>query len=260
MQRNEFLYKGILIIDDNEMIVDLIFNILQRSGYKKLYRAYHGIEGLGILEQFGGEIDLLILDMKLPSVDGIAVLQHLLNVHKHIVGVITITGHNDEYAEDDIKKLSSEKIIHYSHFSKPFDQQRLVRTIEKTLSAIQNKRIAASKMSDSQVILDSIDAVHERITASTTRTNTAIEKGLSLEQDLGYLKKELEKLTDLCASLRFRDEHLLDKLEVMSQDILKVKEDISRRYLKSRSPHYLSIILVVGFAVAALVLLFYFFS
>jgi CheY-like chemotaxis protein len=59
----------ILLVDDEDMIWDVIADMLQRLGYT-LVLAGNGIEALEIYESNPGKIDLVILDMIMPEMDG----------------------------------------------------------------------------------------------------------------------------------------------------------------------------------------------
>lgn len=59
----------ILLVDDEDMIWDVIADMLQRLGYT-LVLAGNGLEAVEIYESNPGKIDLVILDMIMPEMDG----------------------------------------------------------------------------------------------------------------------------------------------------------------------------------------------
>ena len=59
---------NILVCDDDKEIVDAIEIYLSQEGYNIL-KAYDGIEALSVLEK--EEVNLLILDVMMPKLDGI---------------------------------------------------------------------------------------------------------------------------------------------------------------------------------------------
>lgn len=64
----------ILVVDDDPGLLVLISKMLERVGPKPL-TAETGTGGLAILER--EHIDLLILDLMLPDLDGLAILEHI---------------------------------------------------------------------------------------------------------------------------------------------------------------------------------------
>ena len=65
--------KRILMIEDDREMVTLGKLILEREGYEVLV-AYGGAEGLELLHQEQGKIDLLLLDIMMVGIDGWQVL------------------------------------------------------------------------------------------------------------------------------------------------------------------------------------------
>ena len=64
--------KKILIVDDEKEIVDLLEVYLSNDGYS-VYKCYNGLEAMKCIKQ--SQIDLAILDIMLPDMDGYEVLQ-----------------------------------------------------------------------------------------------------------------------------------------------------------------------------------------
>ena len=66
--------KKILIVDDEKEIVDLLEVYLSNDGYSA-YKCYNGLEAMKCIEQ--SQIDLAILDIMLPGLDGYELLASL---------------------------------------------------------------------------------------------------------------------------------------------------------------------------------------
>ena len=62
--------EKILVVDDEMHIVELIKYNLEANGYK-VYSAYDGKEALKLVEE--KNIDLIILDLMMPEIDGLEV-------------------------------------------------------------------------------------------------------------------------------------------------------------------------------------------
>ncbi|MGC8976913.1 MAG: response regulator [Candidatus Ratteibacteria bacterium] len=77
--------KKILIIEDNENERLLYEEEMKKEGYDVL-TASSGKEGLSIIEK--EKIDLIILDLKMPEMDGLEVLGKILSKRKNLPIII----------------------------------------------------------------------------------------------------------------------------------------------------------------------------
>jgi YesN/AraC family two-component response regulator len=78
----------ILIIDDEEVILDSCTRIL-KSGAYKIATATNGRSGLDLVNEF--QPDLIYVDLKMPGISGIEVIEKIRDTDPTIV-VIVITG------------------------------------------------------------------------------------------------------------------------------------------------------------------------
>jgi len=79
----------VLIVDDEGQICDLLGQALANEGYQ-VRTARSGAEAMRIASN--EPIELTLLDLRLPDMDGIQTLQQLKKIHEHLV-VIMITGY-----------------------------------------------------------------------------------------------------------------------------------------------------------------------
>ena len=85
----------VLIIDDEPGIRDACERILKRMNFT-VFKAGRGDEGLEILKN--GKISIVLLDLKMPGMDGLEVLGHIRRMDKS-VQVIRITSYNVCYTK-----------------------------------------------------------------------------------------------------------------------------------------------------------------
>ena len=81
--------RAIMVVDDEEEICDLLQDFLTREGYQ-VYTATNGMEAISSAEQ--NELDLALLDLKMPGMDGIEVLKRMKWIAPDCP-VIMISGH-----------------------------------------------------------------------------------------------------------------------------------------------------------------------
>lgn len=121
--------KRILVIDDEEYIGRSCRELLGEEGFE--VRTF--IEPLEGLKQLKEEsFDLLLLDLKMPEMDGIHVLQEVKRDYPHLM-VIIITG----YATVDTA-VTSMKMGAFDYVSKPFTPDELLMVVER---AFEHQRL-----------------------------------------------------------------------------------------------------------------------
>ncbi|PRZ02093.1 sigma-54 dependent transcriptional regulator [Marinilabilia salmonicolor] len=121
----------ILVIDDQKSIRNTLKDILEYEKHEVVL-AENGAEGL---EQFSGaKFDVVLLDIKMPEMDGMEVLDKMMQTAPDIP-VIMISGHgNIDTAVEAIKKGA------YDFIEKPLDLNRLLVTIK---NAIDKKELVS---------------------------------------------------------------------------------------------------------------------
>ena len=102
----------VLAIDDEQLILSLIENVLNRFGFK-VETASNGKEGIQKFDT--GEFDLIITDINMPGMDGNGVARHIRISEKRYTPIIGITGTPWLVEEKDfdliIKKPFSIKLL-----------------------------------------------------------------------------------------------------------------------------------------------------
>jgi DNA-binding NtrC family response regulator len=115
----------ILVVDDERSTLDALSTILRREGHVVLTAA-SAQEALAQLED--EELDLLLSDVRMPKMDGLALLRDIKTHHSQMV-VIMMSGHQDVTAAVDAMKAGA-----FDYMVKPFGREEVVRTIQKALA------------------------------------------------------------------------------------------------------------------------------
>lgn len=102
----------VLIVDDQFGIRILLNEVMVREGYET-YQAANGVQAIDIVQNYAP--DLILLDMKIPGMDGIEILKRVKNIAPHIY-VIIMTAYGELDMIQEAKNLGA-----ITHFSKPFD-------------------------------------------------------------------------------------------------------------------------------------------
>lgn len=118
----------ILIVDDQFGIRMLLNEVLRKEGYET-YLASNGMEALELLSLH--QPDLVFLDMKIPGMDGIEILNKMKE-HSPDVKVIMMTAYGEL---DLINTATSSGAIGY--LPKPFDILELISLSKKYISVLK---------------------------------------------------------------------------------------------------------------------------
>jgi len=115
---------SILIVDDDDVMRETLSDALRRSGYE-IFLESSGNGSLSVIKK--NVIDLILLDMRLPDVDGLEVLKKIKEFDTEIL-VIIMTAYSDVKTA-----VSAMKSGAYHYINKPFELDELKLLIEKGL-------------------------------------------------------------------------------------------------------------------------------
>ncbi len=114
----------ILVIDDERSIRNTLKDILEYEKYS-VDLAEDGIKGIEKVK--GNSFDVVLCDIKMPGMDGIEVLEQLVQISPD-TPVVMISGHgNIDTAVESIKKGA------FDYIEKPLDLNRLLITIRNAM-------------------------------------------------------------------------------------------------------------------------------
>lgn len=116
----------ILIIDDEESIRDGCGQILTRKGYH-IESAGDGIRGFEMAS--GGSYDLILLDIRLPGMDGLEILRRLKNGGRNATPVIIITGFGTVELAVKAMRSGARDVL-----TKPFSSAELTKAVKNALN------------------------------------------------------------------------------------------------------------------------------
>jgi two-component system response regulator (stage 0 sporulation protein F) len=116
--------EKILIVDDQFGIRILLNEVFQKEGYQT-FQAANGIQALDILKK--NNPDLVLLDMKIPGMDGIEILKRMKVIDPDI-RVIIMTAYGELDMIQEAKDLGA-----LTHFAKPFDIDDIRAAVRKHL-------------------------------------------------------------------------------------------------------------------------------
>jgi CheY-like chemotaxis protein len=104
----------ILIIDDQPESVRLLTQLLDEQGEYRVFTAQNGAEGIALVAR--RRPDLVILDLRMPEMDGFQVVQELRNnPETATIPILVVTG--DTLTNDEREKLMNLAVLHKGDIS-----------------------------------------------------------------------------------------------------------------------------------------------
>jgi len=124
----------IVVIDDSEAVRSSLKAVLETYSYDVVT---YGSAGPAIEAIFDDRPDCILLDVRMPEVDGLTALQLLMSTAPH-VPVIMITGHGDVSMAVRAMKAGAQDFI-----EKPIDDQLLEKSIASAVAkrAVSDRRL-----------------------------------------------------------------------------------------------------------------------
>jgi len=116
----------ILVVDDEDSIRKRCVRLLSRQGYHVI-GASSSVAALDLIQKEGGWFDLLLVDIRMPGMDGIELLEKV-KAQQRSIQVIIMTGHAT--VETAVKAMKKGA---YDYLSKPFEMEELLHLVRKVV-------------------------------------------------------------------------------------------------------------------------------
>jgi two-component system, NtrC family, nitrogen regulation response regulator NtrX len=159
----------ILVIDDEAGIRDSMRRTLEYQGYQ-FVGAATGQEGLALIER--DPPDLVFLDIKMPGMDGLEVLERIKAANP-AVPVVMVSGHGTAQNAFDARDKGAAGFI-----EKPFSEPVLLERIQKELEGIQKDRRIERTETAYRALRQEVDARYQMVGNSSAlrKVEEAIRK------------------------------------------------------------------------------------
>lgn len=116
----------VLVVEDEEAMLEVYQDTLARLGVQVVAMS-DPRRVLGLFEG-NGHFDLILLDLRMPHLDGITLLERLRQAHP-AAPVIVVTGYPSRETAARCRELG---VLHY--IRKPFDPEDLLRRVSKVIA------------------------------------------------------------------------------------------------------------------------------
>jgi PAS domain S-box-containing protein len=129
--------ERILVVDDEGALRIVTDAILTRSGYEVVLAA-DGAEAIAIYARQEKDIALVLTDVMMPLMDGVALSRALRRLNPE-VKIIASTGQGEEPRKDELKSFGVDAFL-----TKPYSAPKLLKTIHEVIAAAPRTNPATS--------------------------------------------------------------------------------------------------------------------
>ena len=122
---------SILVVEDDEGLQNLLRRLLSQEG-RQVKVVGSGQEAIRVAQEI--PVHVLMTDLKLPDIDGLAVLERILQIDPRVIGIV-MTGQGS--IDCAVKAMKAGA---FDFLTKPFDNEVVVGSIDKALEAHRGRR------------------------------------------------------------------------------------------------------------------------
>ena len=204
-RRGKTMEQRIMLVDDDPDIVEMLGGLLKGEKYKVLY-AYSGEECLEKLCSEEEDVDLLVLDLMLPDIDGYEVCRRLRQDTRFTsLGIIMLTARRDT-----VEKIAGLKVGADDYLTKPFDAHELLARIRAQLriKKLQERVSEAEKLA--------------------TIANMAITMGSEINDALGSIVRHTQSLQERLEGKRDIPRDILISLKAIGEAAQRIAGIVER--------------------------------
>jgi len=155
----------VLIVDDEPDNLALLRRTL-RSKYEVI-TATNGQEALGVVNERGSDISLIISDQKMPVMQGTEFFSHVAQTYPNIIKML-LTGHSDL----DILVDSINKCNLFQYIFKPFEPEELMLIVENGIEVFELGQSKQKMLKDlKELFYTTIKSIASALDAKDTYTH-----------------------------------------------------------------------------------------
>lgn len=169
---------GILIVDDEQVVCDLLHDELSERGYL----CSTALDGNTALTKMATQdFDVVLLDIRLPGISGMEILREVL-LGQTGPAIIMVTAVNDvDTAVEAMKLGASDYIV------KPFDMDMVDSSIH---TALETRRTTGKRLSEMDAIASGVEVLLDPFLGYSKMVT---QRTVDIARRLGINEKEIER-------------------------------------------------------------------
>lgn len=127
----DFRHYRALIVDDDPINLEVGVKLLERTGIRTISRT-NGLDALKAIEENHGELDVVLVDIRMPGMDGLEVTRRIRQLALPFVKRVPVIAMTVNDSGEDLKKSLDAGIN--AHLIKPIDPVDLYTVLRKYLT------------------------------------------------------------------------------------------------------------------------------
>lgn len=122
--------RTIAVIDDSVTIRSILRKALMMSdiGAKEVLEADNGVDGLELIKRSKEKLNLVVMDLKMPKMDGISMLTELRNAGIQSIPILVLSSTADQQMQEKCRTLGAAAFL-----KKPFSHEDFKSVLEQIL-------------------------------------------------------------------------------------------------------------------------------
>lgn len=235
--------EEILVVDDEKEIADLVEVYLQNEGYR-VYKSCNAREALACLSQH--EVSLALLDVMLPDMDGLGLLQEIRK--QYLFPIIMLTA-----KVEDMDKIKGLTLGADDYITKPFNPLEVMARVKTQLRRYKRYNISEGNTAESERDKKEITEYDIRNLHISRDTHKVILNGKQVQLTpiefdiLWYLCEHRGKVvsSEELFEAVWREKFLDNNNTVMAH-IARLREKLNE---PARKPHFVKTVWGVGYTI-----------
>lgn len=226
--------ETILLVDDEQEIVELLDIYFSNEGYR-LLKAYDGIEALECLRR--EEVDLIILDVMMPRMDGVAACMKIREERK--MPIIMLSAKNA-----DMDKILGLSIGADDYVGKPFNPLELVARAKSQLRRYHKfNKDAPARVNENELVFEDliIDTSKHEVSVDKRKVKLTPREFAILEL-LARHQGQVLSMEQIYRNIW--NEPFLDGGNTVMVHIRNIREKLE---MNSKQPRYLQTVWGIGY-------------
>jgi len=211
----------ILLVDDEADYLDSLCQRLELRGMPAL-KASSGPEALATLVD--KDVDVVVLDVRMPGMDGIETLRRIKEAHPRIE-VVMLTGHADLESS-----LEGMRFGFYDYLTKPVHIETLVSKIDEAYerrggTESQNDETFSGKLKQHMVVADRLASLGELAGSIAHEINNPLA---IIAESAGWLRSRLDRYDDMPTDIEADADLALGKIDKAVDRARRISQNFLR--------------------------------
>ena len=224
--------KGnILVVDDTHETLSLLTKLLTDEGYK-VFPSDSGELALASLEKI--KIDLVLLDVRMPGIDGFEVCRRIKSNPKFTFPIVMLSA-----ATNTKDRVEGLRLGAVDYISKPFEKEELLARVKTHLDLFKLNTILKEQSDEIKLTNDRLfnfnRELEENVKQRTAELQEKNEEYVQINQELYVSKKAVEESERRYKQMFYNNSSICLLINVRTQQIIDANQSACNFYKYSHN-------------------------